>query len=80
LGKDDTLAEYKELGIKGTRTLIFYGKEDKTIPPEDIATLRELVPDHEYHAIDAAGHIPHYEQAEVVNPLLVNFLKTDPKK
>ena len=76
LGKDDTLAEYRKLEKKGKRTLIFYGKEDKTIPPEDIAALRELISEHEYHAIDAAGHIPHYEQAEVVNPLLVKFLRS----
>lgn len=29
----------------------------------------------EFHAIDEAGHVPHYEQPEVVNPLLIEFLR-----
>ena len=73
IAKEDTLAIYKELAGKGVPILIIRGKEDQTISLEDINLLREMIPDHEFQAIEDAGHIPHYEHPEVVNPLLVQF-------
>lgn len=75
IAKADTLYEYQLVGEKGIPTLIFYGKEDQTIPAEDITTLRKLIPGHKFHAIDNAAHIPHYEQAQVVNPILIDYFK-----
>ena len=72
-GKDDTLAIYQRLGEKNLPVLIFRGKEDQTISLEDINLLREMVPEHQFHEIEGAGHIPHYEQPQVVNPLLADF-------
>ncbi|BBB47915.1 alpha/beta fold hydrolase [Pelolinea submarina] len=73
IAKDDTLAIYKALAEKGLPILIIRGKEDQTISLEDINLLREMVPEHQFHEIEAAGHIPHYEQPQVVNPLLADF-------
>ena len=36
--------------------------------------LRDLLPDIEYHQIEGAGHLAHYEFADRVNPLLIRFL------
>ena len=72
-GKEDTLAIYERLGEKNLPVLIFRGKEDQTISLEDINLLREMVPEHQFHEIEGAGHIPHYEHPEVVNPLLADF-------
>lgn len=42
---------------------------------EDIVTLMKAVPQIEHHFIEQAGHLPHYEQAEIVNPLLIEFFR-----
>ncbi len=75
VGKQDTVRIYEMLGKKDIPTLIFRGKLDQTISAEAIRTLRELVSGNEFHEIDGAGHIPHYEKADVVNPLLISFLE-----
>ena len=72
-GKEDTLAIYQRLSEKNLPVLIFHGKEDQTISNAEIDLLLEMVPKHQFHEIANAGHIPHYEQPEVVNPLLVEF-------
>ena len=72
-GKEDTLAIYERLGKKGLPVLILHGKEDQTISNADINLLLEMVPEHQFHEIEGAGHIPHYEKPQVVNPLLVDF-------
>jgi len=71
----DPIAEYQTLGKAGFPVVLFWGKEDQTISPGEIAMLRKALPDHEFHAIDEAGHLPHYERPEVVNPLLIEFLE-----
>jgi pimeloyl-ACP methyl ester carboxylesterase len=73
IAKEDTLAIYERLGEKDLPVLIFHGKEDQTISNADIDLLLEMVPEHQFHEIEGAGHIPHYEKPEVVNPLLIQF-------
>ena len=36
--------------------------------------LRALIPDIEYHQIDGASHLAHYEYPERVTPILIEFL------
>ncbi len=72
---DDPIAEYGTLGKGGFPVVLFWGREDQTITSADIAVLRKALPNLEFHAIDKAGHLPHYERPEVVNPLLIEFLQ-----
>ena len=44
------------------------------MPRECMTRLRELMPDIEYHEIDGAGHLAHYEAPDRMNPLLTRFL------
>jgi pimeloyl-ACP methyl ester carboxylesterase len=37
--------------------------------------VRKAVPQAEFHAIDDAAHLPFYEHPEIVNPILVEFLR-----
>jgi pimeloyl-ACP methyl ester carboxylesterase len=37
--------------------------------------LRKAIPQAEFHAIDDAAHVPFYEHPEIVNPMLIEFLK-----
>ncbi len=73
IAREDTLAIYERLGQKDLPVQVFHGKEDQTISSADIDLLLKLVPQHQFHPIEDAGHIPHYEHPEVVNPLLADF-------
>jgi len=54
---------------------LLWGKEDRTIPLSDIVRIQAAIPQVEFHAIEAAGHLPHYEQPQAVNPILGTFLQ-----
>ncbi|HET90933.1 MAG TPA: alpha/beta fold hydrolase [Chloroflexi bacterium] len=56
-------------------TLLIWGREDRTIPFQLSARVREAVPHAEFHPIDQAGHIPHYERPELINPIIIKFLQ-----
>ena len=72
----DTLAEYQALGQAGLPVTLLWGREDATVSASDIQLLRGAIPQAEFHPVDEAGHLPHYEQAKVVNPLLIDFLRS----
>jgi pimeloyl-ACP methyl ester carboxylesterase len=55
--------------------LLVWGQQDKLVPFKLSEQARRILPQAEFHAIDQAGHVAHYERAEVVNPILVAFLK-----
>ncbi|HNS59443.1 MAG TPA: alpha/beta hydrolase [Anaerolineales bacterium] len=69
------LDAYRQLGAMETRVLLFWGRNDKTVPFEHSALLREAIPNLEFHAIEGCGHLPHYEKPEQVNPILLEFLR-----
>lgn len=72
----NALAEYAALGKQGTPVMLVWGREDQTISASDIGMVRRAIPEVEFHPVDQAGHLPHYEQAEAVNPLLIEFLRS----
>ena len=55
--------------------LILWGKADRTVPFSLSDTLRAAFPRAEFHAIDGAAHLPHIEQAAVVDSVLMRFLR-----
>jgi pimeloyl-ACP methyl ester carboxylesterase len=71
----DFSSTYTKVGELGVPTLLFWGKDDKTVPFEHSQDLRAAIPQAEFHAIDHCGHIPHYEKPGEVNPILLEFLK-----
>ncbi|HRQ32820.1 MAG TPA: alpha/beta hydrolase, partial [Anaerolineales bacterium] len=66
---------YRALGKLDLPTLLFWGRNDRTIPFEQSDLLRQTMPNVELHVIEDCGHIPHYEKPNEVNPILLNFLK-----
>ncbi|MBN2472048.1 MAG: hypothetical protein JXN59_15105, partial [Anaerolineae bacterium] len=68
---------YERVGQQGRPTLVIWGREDITVPFASHEKLLEVIPHAEFHAIDEAGHIPHYERPEVVNPILIAFFGED---
>lgn len=66
---------YSRVGTNGTRTLLIWGREDTAVPFDRADSVRRVIPQAEFHPIDSAGHLPHMERGDVVNPLLISFLR-----
>ena len=71
----DVTGEFARLGKSGKPVLLIWGKSDQDVPIELSGEVRKAIPQAEFHAIDDAAHIPHYEHPEVVNPIVIEFLK-----
>jgi pimeloyl-ACP methyl ester carboxylesterase len=65
---------YTQVGNLQKPTLLFWGRNDKTLPFENSKIILKAVAHAEFHAIENCGHIPHYEKPEIVNPILLEFL------
>lgn len=65
---------FERVGRLKKATLIFWGKNDTTVPFEDSRIILQALPHAEFHAIENCGHIPHYEKPEIINPILLEFL------
>lgn len=66
---------YRSLHKLNKQILLFWGRNDRTVPFEQSDVLRETLPRAEFHVIEDCGHIPHYEKPNEVNPILLNFLR-----
>ena len=66
---------YARVGTLGTRTLLIWGVEDSTVAITNAAGVRKAIPQAQYYPIDRAGHLPHIERTDAVNPLLIGFLR-----
>lgn len=75
-GPQGDLAEtYRRVGEQKRPVLLIWGREDQAIPFDTHKRVEETIPHLEFHAIDEAGHGPHGERPELVNPILIEFLR-----
>jgi pimeloyl-ACP methyl ester carboxylesterase len=72
---DSFLDSYERIGKMNKPVLLFWGRDDPTVPFEHSQPLRKAIPAIEFHAIELCGHTPHYEKPEEVNPILLEFLR-----
>lgn len=72
---DSFLDDYQRVAKLGKPVLLFWGRNDPTVPFRHSDALRKAIPTIEFHAIENCGHIPHYEKPEEVNPILLEFLR-----
>jgi len=72
---DEDLDLFRRMGASEKPVLLVWGKMDQTVPFRHHETFRKLVPQTEFHAIEDAAHISHFEKPDLVNPILVSFLK-----
>lgn len=73
ISKDPT-PNYEKIALSQKPVLLLWGTADQTTPPSGADKLRQILHP-EFYWIDHAGHLPHYEQPEVVNSHLINFFK-----
>ena len=71
---EDKLKTYKQLDKLEKPVLIIWGKEDKTLPFASSERLLKVL-DAEFLPVEKAGHIPHYERPNIINPKIISFLK-----
>lgn len=76
LGSVSMDSVYGRAGTSGVPVLLIWGKEDETVPIEQAEIVRRAIPNAQYHPIDSAAHLPHMERGDVVNPLLIGFLRS----
>ncbi len=72
---DACLDIYERIGKMDKPVLLFWGRNDPTVPFKHSDILRGAMPNMEFHAIENCGHIPHYEKQDEVNPILLEFLR-----
>ena len=56
-------------------TLVLCGEHDQLCPPQRHALMAELIDGASLSVIEGAGHLPTLEQPEVVNDLLIDWLR-----
>lgn len=73
---ENSLPDYQRLGQSDLPILLIWGELDRTVPFKHSAELLAAIPQLQFHPIPGSGHIPHFEKAEVVTPILAKFLRT----
>jgi pimeloyl-ACP methyl ester carboxylesterase len=73
---DDFLETYKRIGALKKPTLLFWGRQDATVPYAHSEIVMQMMPHAQLYTIEDCGHIPHYEKPDEVNPILLTFLKS----
>lgn len=58
--------------------LLIWGKQDQTVPITLSEVARKSIPALQFFPVDSAGHLPHIEQAALVNAKLINFIMMPP--
>jgi pimeloyl-ACP methyl ester carboxylesterase len=71
----DFSSTYRRVGKQDRPKLLIWGREDMTLPIAHSRIILNAMPSMLFHIIEDAGHIPHYELPEIVNPLLLSFLQ-----
>ena len=78
LVKMDPLNEYQKVNQTGLPILLIWGREDQSVTYEAIVKLMQEIPDAEILFVEKAGHLPHYEKSELVTPVMIEFLQSQP--
>jgi pimeloyl-ACP methyl ester carboxylesterase len=72
---EDQRDELQAVGRSRRPVLVIWGRQDPNVPFELSASLMAVMPDARLLAVDQAGHLPQWEQPEVVQPAIVSFLR-----
>ena len=71
----DQRGEIERVGKHQRPVLVIWGKEDQTVPIDQSATLLEAMPRARMVTVEDAGHLPQWEQPDVVHGAMIEFLR-----
>ena len=66
---------FARVGATNLPVLLFWGRDDRTVPFVVSDEVRKAMPRAEFHPVDGAGHIPQYERPDVVAPAILYFTR-----
>lgn len=75
LNMESAQATYERVGKTNIPILLIWGELDETIPYHVHQQVCDTIPQIEFHSIQNAKHLPHYEQSDEVNEILLKFLQ-----
>ena len=73
--ESDQRDELQEIGNDPRPVLVVWGKQDPNVPFELSASLLGVMPSARLVAVDDAGHLPQWEQPQIVQPAILAFLR-----
>jgi pimeloyl-ACP methyl ester carboxylesterase len=77
--REDMLGEfagsYRRVAESDIPVLLVWGRNDRTVPFLHSRAMLNLIPGAEFHILENSSHIPHYEEPEAFNQLMIEFLK-----
>lgn len=76
----DYSALFAAAGKTGVPVLLVWGKQDQTVPIALSQVARTSIPAIDFFPVDSSGHLPHIEQAALVNAKLQSFFTTQPMR
>ncbi len=72
---DDWEAQYgRRINQIGQPTLVLWGAQDRVFPPDVGERLTNVLPHATWQVVPDSGHLPQWEQPEIVNQAIRNFL------
>jgi len=71
----DQRDELQAVGRSRRPVLVIWGKQDPNVPFEFSASLLAVMPEARLVEVDQAGHLPQWEQPDVVQPAIISFLR-----
>jgi len=75
LDMESAQTTYERIGKSNIPVLLIWGELDETIPYHVHQQVCVAIPQIEFHSIQKAKHLPHYEQSDEVNEILLKFLE-----
>ena len=71
----DDRPEFRQVGQSHRPVLLVWGRLDQDVPFAVSRQVLDAIPQAEFHPIDDSAHVPFYEHPEIVNPMLIEFLR-----
>src|SRR6516164_4537520 len=72
IDQDDQL---QRVGQHPRPVLVIWGKQDPTVPFEESEWMMRALPQGHLVAVESSGHLPQWEQPDLVHPELIHFLR-----
>jgi pimeloyl-ACP methyl ester carboxylesterase len=76
----DQTDQLERVGQHSRPVLVIWGKQDKTVPFDESEYMMQALPRGRLIAVEGSGHLPQWEQPNIVHPELIGFLKSEPSR